>query len=61
LYIYFNTKLIALHIISDKKLNYDKEHYLEIVRANFKHKDESEIVEIAKENLKLIGELYDNK
>ncbi len=61
LYIYSNTKLIALHIISDKKLNYDEEHYLEIVRANFKHKDESEIVEIAKENLKLIGELYDNK
>ena len=61
LYIYCNTKLIALHIISDKKLNYDEEHYLEIVRANFKHKDESEIVKIAKENLKLIGDLYDNK
>lgn len=61
LYIYCSTKLIALHIISDKKLNYDEEHYLEIVRANFKHKDESEIVEIAKENLKLIGDLYDNK
>ncbi len=61
LYIYFNTKLIAMHSISDIKLNYDEHHYFDIVKANFKGKDESEITEIAKENLRLIGELYANK
>ena len=58
IYVYFNTKLIAAHDISNKKMNYDEKHYIEILKLNFKNKDEDEIKDIAKENLRLIGEVY---
>lgn len=60
IYVYFNTKLIAVHDISDKKINYDEGHYIEILKANFKNKDEDAIKEMAKENLRLIGEVYES-
>ena len=39
-------------------MNYDEKHYIEILKLNFKNKDEDEIKDIAKENLRLIGEVY---
>lgn len=59
LYIYSNTKLIALHNISTKKLNYESEHYKQILSLNFKGKSDDDIKEMAKRNLDLIGEIYD--
>ena len=58
LHVYSNTKLIALHNISDKKLNYDVEHYERILSLNFKGKCDDDIKVIAKRNLDLIGEIY---
>ncbi len=59
LYIYYTTKLIAMHIISTNKLNYLEKHYVDIVGQNFSHKDKKDIEEIAKHNLKNIGGYYD--
>ena len=57
LYIYSNTLLIAMHLISNKKLNYDINHYVEIITPVFK-KDKAAIEIIAKNNLKIIGDYY---
>ena len=54
-YIYDNTKLVALHHISSKKLNYSEEHYITILRNNVGTKDDEEIKEIARKNLEIIG------
>lgn len=59
LYIYNNTKLIATHTVSDKKLNYAENHYTAIVQTKF-NKDKSVIETIAKNNLKIIGEYYND-
>lgn len=61
IHIYFSTKLISMHPISDKKLNYSLEHYEEILKINFSNRDSDEISQMAKKNLKLIGEVYDAK
>ncbi len=60
LYIYSNTKLIAMHKLSNKKLNIDLEHYKNIIHLNFPNMDDDDIDNIAKNNLKMIGDLYDN-
>lgn len=44
LYIYFNTKLIAVHIISDKKLNYNEDHYFDVVKSNLKNESNIKFV-----------------
>lgn len=44
--------------ISHKKLNYHLEDYEEILSNTLKNKDSVAIKEIAKENLKKIGEIY---
>ena len=61
IYIYFNTQLIAMHNISEGKLNYIPEHYEEILSLNFKGKNDDEIKEMARKNLELIGEIYGTK
>lgn len=50
--------MIALHNISDKKLNYEKGHYESILSMNYKGKSDDDIKDMAKNNLKLIGEIY---
>jgi transposase len=56
--IYYNKLLITIHPISDKKLNYLHEHYVEITKLTLPFDDER-IEEIAKENLQRIGERYE--
>ena len=58
LHIYDSTNLIALHEVSQKRLNYIPEHYMQIAKVSnvFKTQD---IGKIAKENLKIIGQMYD--
>lgn len=60
-YIYFNIKLIALHELSDKKLNYTQEHYENSLSCKFKNKSEEEIKDMAKKNLNIIGGVYANE
>lgn len=58
IHIYFNTKLIALHEISENKLNYLPNHYETVLSCKFKNKSENEIIEMAKNNLDTIGGVY---
>lgn len=57
-YVYYNTQMIAAHVLSDKKLNYTQADYVEILAARYKGKDSDEILQMAKDNLTLIGERY---
>ena len=57
LHLYYNTKLVTVHFLSDHKLNYLESHYIEISKLTLPF-DEKKIEEIAKENLKMIGERY---
>lgn len=55
---YCNTKFITIHQLSSKKLNYISEHYAAIARKSHIFKDEH-ILDRAKENLEIIGKVYD--
>lgn len=57
LHAYFNTKLIALHRLSESMLNYHMDHYEAIARKSHSFQEEN-IQEYAAQNLKLIGEMY---
>ena len=57
LHLYYNTHLVTIHEIKKQKLNYHTNHYLQISSLTFKN-CEYEIEEIAKNNLKMIGEIY---
>ncbi|MFI3327328.1 MAG: IS21 family transposase [Clostridia bacterium] len=61
LHVYSNTKLIALHDISENKLNYLPEHYRDTLTCKFKNKNEDEIKAMAKRNLEAIGGVYTNE
>ena len=61
LYIYFNTKLIAMHTVSKQKLNYMPEHYEAALACACPHKKADEISQMAKENLNLIGGIYSDE
>lgn len=58
LYIYHNTKLITIHEITNKKLNYKYSDYEELVKLTWKNKNIEEIRNIASMNLKKLGEIY---
>lgn len=49
LHIYFNTDLIAIHEITDKKINYESDHYKELLLNSIKNPDD--IDKIARDNL----------
>ena len=57
LLIYYNTDLITTHTISDKKIQYDKNDYIESLRATMPYKTYDEIEKLAIENLKLLDRL----
>jgi hypothetical protein len=57
IYVYYNKKLITIHDISTKVLNYHENHYIEISKLTLPFDDEK-IEEIARENLKKIGESF---
>ncbi len=59
IYIYFNTKLIAVHQISERKLNYQEEHYRDILSCTYIGKNSDEITDMAKQNLTVIGGAYE--
>jgi len=57
IHLYYNTKLVAMHSLNTKKLNYIETHYIEIAKRTLPF-DDAKIEEIAKENLNKIGALY---
>ena len=56
--VYCNTEFITIHQLSSKKLNYISEHYAAIARKSHIFRDEH-IMDRAKENLEIIGKVYD--
>lgn len=56
--VYCNTEFITIPPLSSKKLNYISEHYAAIARKSHIFKDEH-IMDRAKENLEIIGKVYD--
>ena len=58
IHVYYNTKLVALHPLSGKKINYQEGHYQELTRKTHSF-SESNIAERAKENLNAIGAVYE--
>lgn len=60
LYIYYQSKLIAKHTISQNKINYTKEHYQEGLSLSLTNKTADEIEEMASkslEKLKVLGDV----
>lgn len=57
LYVYYNRELITIHDISDKYINYKKEHYNEGISIIIKNKNQNEIDDITKKNLDLLNRL----
>ena len=57
LHLHYNMDLVTIHEIKNQKLNYHNDHYLQISSMTFKSTD-FDIKEIAKNNLKMIGEVY---
>lgn len=54
IHVYCNTKLVTVHKISTKKLNYHEKDYVEIARKSHSFREE-DIQKRAKENLALLG------
>lgn len=59
LHLYYSTTLVTIHEIKNQKLNYHDNHYLQISSLTFKN-SKNEMNEIAKNNLRMIGEIYGN-
>jgi len=57
IHLYYGTKLVALHQISGRKLNYHHEHYHQNLKNYFSG---SELEEMAQKNLDSIDEVYNN-
>lgn len=57
IHLYSNTELVVIHDLSSARLNYKNEHYIEIMKRTLPHSD-TEIEQIAKENLEAIGKRY---
>lgn len=60
MHVYYNTDLVTVHSISNKKINYHTEYYISIARKSHSFKEEN-ITQRAKENLALIGGLYSHE
>ena len=50
LLVYYSTELITTHVLSDKRLNYKKEHYTQLLSGYMK--DDDEISKLAEKNLR---------
>lgn len=60
LHLHYNTKLVTIHEIKNQKLNYHTEHYMNISSLTFSN-TKFDMKELAKNNLNLIGEIYNNE
>lgn len=60
LHLYYNTTLVTMHTVVASKLNYHFEHYHAISEKTLGYRH-NEITQLAKDNLKMIGEVYSNE
>lgn len=51
--------MIAVHPLSNRKLNYSLEHYTDALATNHIFKASDEVREMAKHNLEIIGGMYE--
>lgn len=58
IYVYFGTRLIAVHEISTRKLNYSLEHYTDVLSFKYIGKSSDEVSKLAKQKLEIIGGVY---
>ena len=61
LYVYYNKKLITMHKISEKNINYKEEHYVQGLMNIFKNKEQIEIENLARNNLEMLNRLCEVK
>lgn len=59
IYVYFNTKLIAMHTLSTRKLNYSVDHYVDTLSRTYVGKSSDDVIQMAKHNLDIIGGIYE--
>ncbi len=59
IFIYYNTELIVQHSISNLKINYKPEHYVETLARGLPFS--TDIEELARKNLEAINEVYKNE
>ena len=57
LYIYYNKEIVTIHEISEKNINYKKEHYIEGLTSILRNKEQAEIEELAEDNLRQLDRL----
>ena len=55
---YADASLIAVHKLTDRKLNYTTEHYAEVLSYKYIDKDSDEVRQLAKQKLAIIGGTY---
>ena len=60
-HVYFNTELIAVHELTERKLNYIPEHYEAVLAERFPSMAADDVSRIAMENLNLLGGIYSNE
>jgi len=60
IHIYCTTKLVTIHNINSRKLNYHEQHYVEIASLTF-NDARVDIEKMAKSNLQKIGAIYNNE
>ena len=57
LYIYYNTTLITVHELSNQKIQYHKQDYIECLKYSMSYKEDETLDKIAEENLELLSRL----
>ena len=57
LYVYYNRELITMHDISEKKINYQKEHYIEGLQSVLNGIEQEKIEKQAQKALALLENL----
>ena len=61
LYVYYNRKLITIHDISEKNINYKEKDYIEGLQSVLNNKTQLEIENMAKSNLEKLNQLCEVK
>ena len=57
LYVYYNKDLIKIHNITNKKINYDKQDYVEGLKSSIYNKTQFQIDALAEHNLELLNKI----
>lgn len=57
LFVYYNRNLIATHNISNQKINYREQDYIEGLSSSMSYKPQDEIEKLAKHNLELLEKI----